>query len=234
MIKKDLIRRHPLGRFGFGAVDVLGNGGFGAVLARAGVGKTALLVQLALNEMIRGKRVLHVSMYEPVGKVALWYEELYARLAAGHAPSQRKSLWEESLPLRFIMTFKVEGFSVPKFKERLHDLLVPGIFKPEVVLIDGLHFDMIERGEMEDLKKLAEDLGVSVWFTVHIHRHQETGREGLPLPLVPFEDLFDFAVVLATQEERVGIRILKTPVAGSETCALTLDPSSMLVMDEAC
>ena len=49
--------------------DILPQGGFGAVLARAGVGKTALLVQLALNTMLRDKNVLHISLNDPVNKV---------------------------------------------------------------------------------------------------------------------------------------------------------------------
>ncbi|MCX7635935.1 MAG: AAA family ATPase [Syntrophales bacterium] len=234
MIRQDLILRHPLRRFGFGGEDILDEGGFGAVLARAGVGKTALLVQLALNAMIRGRRVLHVSMNEPVGKVGLWYEEMYSRLAAAHTPAQKKTLWEEILPLRFIMTFKVEGFSVPRFQERLNDLVVPGIFKPEVLLIDGLQFELTPRTDLEELKKLARAHNLRVWFTVHIHRHQEMGRAGIPIPLVPFENLFEFALLLATEEKRIGIRVLKTPIAGGEIPSLTLDPSSMLVMDEAC
>ena len=56
-------------------------GGFGAVLAHAGVGKTALLVQLALNSMLRSRNVLHVSLNDPVNKVNLWYSELFHHLA---------------------------------------------------------------------------------------------------------------------------------------------------------
>jgi ATP/maltotriose-dependent transcriptional regulator MalT len=42
------------------------------VLAPAGVGKTAFLVQLALNAMLQEKNVLHISLDEPVTKVSLW------------------------------------------------------------------------------------------------------------------------------------------------------------------
>ena len=55
MLKKEVIYRNPLVNIGYDQEDILANGGFGAVLAHAGVGKTALLVQLALNMMIREK-----------------------------------------------------------------------------------------------------------------------------------------------------------------------------------
>jgi hypothetical protein len=49
-------------------------------------------------------------------------------------------LWDAILPHRFIMTFKVEGFSVPKLEERLTDLTEQGIFFPNMIILDGLPF----------------------------------------------------------------------------------------------
>jgi KaiC/GvpD/RAD55 family RecA-like ATPase len=80
MFKNDLIVRNPLRRMGSETDDVIPEGGFGAVLAHAGVGKTALLVQLALNAMLRDRNVLHISLNDPVGKVSLWYQELFHHL----------------------------------------------------------------------------------------------------------------------------------------------------------
>jgi len=232
MIREDIIARHPLRHLGLQGDELLGEGAFGAVMARAGVGKTALLVQLALNAMVRGKRVLHVSMNDPVAKVALWYEEIFSLLAAPY-PSERKALWEEILPLRFIMTFKVEGFSAATFEERLNDLIIPGIFKPDLVLIDGMSFETAPRDDLSAVKEMARAQKVRAWFTVPIHRHQETGRAGIPLPLLPVKDLFDLVLLMATEAGAIRIRVLKGPEGMGETPTLFLDPSSLLVMDEA-
>lgn len=37
------------------STEIIAPGGFAAILARAGVGKTALLVQIAINSMLWGK-----------------------------------------------------------------------------------------------------------------------------------------------------------------------------------
>ena len=71
MLKKDLIMRNPLRMMGYENDEILKAGEFGAVLARAGVGKTAFLVQLSLNALLRGKNVLHISLEDPVNKVSL-------------------------------------------------------------------------------------------------------------------------------------------------------------------
>ena len=94
MLKRDLILKNPLSELGLTTDDIIPDAGFGAVLARAGVGKTAFLVQLALNSMLRGVNVLHISMYDPVDKVALWYKELFQRLAQQYQVEQIKKLWE--------------------------------------------------------------------------------------------------------------------------------------------
>ena len=63
MLRKDPILRNPLRAMGYENEDILSAGEFGAVLARAGVGKTAFLVQLSLNALLRGKNVLHISTH---------------------------------------------------------------------------------------------------------------------------------------------------------------------------
>ena len=48
----------------------------GLIMARAGLGKTALLVQIALDAILRGKRVLHISIGESLDKTKLWYDDI--------------------------------------------------------------------------------------------------------------------------------------------------------------
>ncbi len=98
MLKKDLILRNPLRLMGRENEDILDSGQFGAVLARAGVGKTAFLVQLSLNALLRGKNVLHISLTDPVDKVSLWYKEVFNLIAEQYQIHQINQLWESVLP----------------------------------------------------------------------------------------------------------------------------------------
>ena len=81
MLKKDLMLKSPLQLLGYENNDIIAEGKFGAVLARAGVGKTALLVQLAINTILRDKNVLHLSLNDPVKKVDLWYQQVLNNLS---------------------------------------------------------------------------------------------------------------------------------------------------------
>lgn len=230
MLKQELILRNPLRQLGFETEDILPAGGFGAVLAHAGVGKTALLVQLAINGMLRSRNVLHVSLNDPVNKVNLWYSELFQHLAGRYEGAQINRLWESVLPHRFIMTFRVESFSVPKLEERLSDLTEQGIFTPAMMIIDGLHFEESLRGDLNDLKTLAAARGMHVWFTVHTHRHESPGADGLP-PSFSAAGLFDLILELKPEHADIHIKLLKGKGSSPAGSPLLLDPSTMLIKD---
>lgn len=233
MLKKDLILRNPLRLLGTEQETILPPGGFGAILARAGVGKTSLMVQLALNSLLSSRNVLHISMDDPVKKVSLWYDEVFRHIAEKYQLVQIDQLWEAILPHRFIMTFKVEGFSVPRLEERLTDLTEQGIFFPNMIIIDGLPFTEDDRGQLQDLKQLALKHSLHVWFSVRTHRHETTESDGVPASFTEVSDLFEVLVGLQPEGEEIHVRVLKGGSADRDHRGLRLDPSTMLIMDVA-
>lgn len=231
MLKNDLILRNPLRLMGHENEAIVPEGGFGAVLARAGVGKTALIVQVALNTMLQQKNVLHVSLDDPVEKVSLWYQEVLNSMAQQYHVRQLKELWESIQMHRFIMTFKVGGFSAPKLEERVKDLTEQQIFNPHMVIIDGLPFDESLREPLEGLKAFSQNHHLHLWFTVTTHRHQTPGADGFPVQLSSVADLFDAAIQLQPEGKKIHIRNLKGGPEAGETHGQLLDPSTMLIMD---
>jgi hypothetical protein len=231
MLKNDLILRNPLRLMGHENEAIVPPGGFGAVLARAGVGKTALIVQVALNTMLQQKNVLHVSLDDPVEKVNLWYKEVLSSLASQYHVRQIKELWESIQMHRLIMTFKVDKFSVPKLEERVKDLTEQHIFNPHMVIIDGLPFDQRLRTPLEGLKTFSQNHRLHLWFTVTTHRHEAPGVDGLPVQLASVADLFDAAIELQPEGKKIHIRCVKGGPKDVEVCDQLLDPSTMLIQD---
>jgi hypothetical protein len=232
MLKHDLIMRNPLRFLGLETDDILISGQFGAILARAGVGKTALLIQIALNTMLRDKNVLHISLNDPVGKVNVWYQEVLGRLAQQYQVPNLDLLWDTIVPHRFIMTFQVEGFSAPRLEERLTDLMSQSIFRPDMILIDGQPFGQEAGTQLEELKALAAKLGLPMWFTVTTHRHEAPAEDGLPVQLSPVKDLFEVAIALQPVENTVHIKAVKGCPANECRPPLILDPVTMLIRSE--
>lgn len=217
----------PFYHMGYPSQDLLPDGGFGAILARAGVGKTAFLVQLALNKLLRDQNVLHISLSDPVDKVNLWYEEVFRNIAEKHRFTQKDRCWETILPNRFIMTFRAEGFSVPKLEERLTDLSEQGIFFPRMMAVDGLRFEETTRKTLTAFKELAAQYGLHAWFTVMTHRHEPPGPDGMPVPMLNVADLFEVVLELKPEEKAIQVKPLKGGPADGRP--LRLDPATMLV-----
>jgi len=232
MQPKNQITDNPLKNLGYASDDILPDSGFGAVLARAGVGKTSFLVQIALNAMLRHKRVLHISLHDPVNKINLWYKEIFQLLTKKFGVDQDRQLWETILPFRFILTMKVDGFSILRLEERLRDLTEQNIFLPKMIIIDGLPFDESTQNTFLDLKSLVKDLDAHVWFTARTHRHESPHADGLPIQMAEVKDLFDTIILLRPEGNNICINSLKGGTTDSHTTELEVDPSTMLIREK--
>ena len=237
MPRHDLILRNPLRLLGKTGDEILPAGGLGAILARSGVGKTALMVQLALNGLLNGSRVLHVSLSDPIGKVRLWYDEVLRDIAAEYERGALDDLWASMRPQRFIMSFTREGFSVPVLAERLEDLTEQQIFKPDIILLDGLPINDRTPVVLGEIKALASAQGANCWLTMRTHRDQPVGDDGFPLVPTGLAGYCDVALqldpgdgqVVGGGEQSVAVRVLKGDVPPGEQQQLYLDPTTMLV-----
>jgi hypothetical protein len=232
MLKKDILLTSPFRLLERDIDTNVSEGGFGAVLSRAGVGKTAFLVQLALHNMIQGNNVLHISLSDSVDKVGLRYRELFQNLTKQHDVKQINELWDTTLPHRFIMTFRVDSFSVPRLEERLTDITEQDIFHPRLTIIDGLHLDESVRQSLVDLKALAVKHSFHVWLSVNTHRHEEQSPDDMPPSLSSVADLLDVALKLQPEGKEIHIRTLKSVFEASDHPALYLDPSTMLIREK--
>lgn len=229
MLKRELILRNPVQSLAGESESILRAGHFGGILARAGVGKTALIVQIALHAMLNGRNVVHVSLNQPVTRTNLWYREIFGNIVRQMQIERAEALWEEILPHRFIMTFRAEGFSVPKLEERLTDLIEQKIFLPRLLIIDGLSFDEPQRENLAGLKHYARLNELGVWFSIRTHRHEAPGPGGLPRQILDVEDLFEVALSLVPVGEEIHVNVLKGITLPPEHAHLALDPATMLV-----
>jgi len=234
MMIKEMSERNPLRHLGLDMEILKENGAFGAVMAPAGVGKTALLVQIALQAMMKKLSVFHVSLQDPVNKVTLWYDEILQDLTKQYPTENVQELREDILLQRFIMTFRVDDFSVPKLAERLNDLAVQNIFQPQILIIDGLHFDSKIVPFLTEMKALAEKKNFFVWFSLHVHRNEEKKPAGFPLSIEGLQQYFQVILKIEEKGDYMSLKAIKGE--DRETAIdieLRLDPTTMLITDRA-
>jgi hypothetical protein len=210
MLKKDLILKSPVER-AIG-IENIAKGQFGAVLSRAGVGKTSFLVQIALTQLLADQKILHVSLDDPMDKINLRYEEAYTNLVdnIGYVdPQKAVRLWDDICPNKVGISYTESTFNTDKIKDYLKSFKKSDLALPSIIVIDGINFDKNVSDILEDLKGLNQEFGVFVWFSMKSHREEALSEDGFPVQLEAVKNLFDKAVFLQPIDDKIEAVILK-------------------------
>lgn len=206
----------------------------GLVMARAGLGKTALLVQIALDAILRGKRVIHVSIGQSIEKTKKWYEDILQGILQEHSVNRPHELIDMVARHRMIMTFKEAAFTRSRLEERLNDLILQDIFRPNCLIVDGFDFATADRDALEDIKNLMENMDMQAWFSAICHRTDpRISPAGVPAPCHEIDDLFDTIILLKPmQDATIHLDIIRNNVEQVQDIkGLSLDPTTMMVKE---
>lgn len=166
MKRQELIATNPLRLISPAAGGVVAGRHLALVTAPAGTGKTALLVQIALDKLLRGERVVHVGINDQLQHIKNWYGHVLATLARQANLSDTARLEEEIMGHRLLMTFMAENFSPARLAERLDGLRRHDIPLPQCLVIDGLACQLPAAAAiLAALKDYAEKRGITIWLS---------------------------------------------------------------------
>jgi len=232
MQKEELIKKNPLRVLNPLDMESLPDHRMGLVMARAGLGKTAILVQIAMDSMLQDQKVLHVSIGEDLEKAKAWYDDIFQYISEGYQLENASEIESGFMRNRMIMTFKEAAFSRPKLEERLNDLIYQNIFRPDIVVIDGYDFSESDYEAIMDLKEMMASMNVQVWFSALRHREDDRmSAAGVPAPCHEFDGLFDTVIIVQPEKESILLNIIKDEYDGAAGKILNLDPSTMMVKE---
>jgi hypothetical protein len=188
----------------------LGPGELGVLLAWTGVGKTACLTHLALEQLLQGACVLHVCIDETPEKIKIWYHELLKNAVAPRTGEDFASLQYRIEPLRFILAFLNQSFQLSKLEQSLGNLREQAGFSPAMAVVDGLDFDRMDRSTVSGFQRFAKESGLAIWFSARRHRHIATQNErGIPYPCHETDDLFHSILLLEPSAGAISLQVLK-------------------------
>ena len=182
-------------------------------MARAGVGKTAFLVQIGLDDAMRERPVLHVALGQDLEHVQSWYDALFDDLAQATHLADREQVRALINRNRVIQASPDTVFPHEHLDE-IVDLYGRAQFKPAVILIDGWdweHGGVVGRAaELGAFKLIAKRLGAVLWLSAQTHREATPAH---PTALVPpcaaYGELIDIGVFLEPEGTHVGVRLIK-------------------------
>ncbi|MBK8481168.1 MAG: AAA family ATPase [Proteobacteria bacterium] len=207
-----------------------GAGRLGVVMARAGEGKTACLVQISLSHLLRGQTVLHVSLEHTLDHVQSWYDALFDHVAGDEEERRLEATQALVTHRRIILTFGDRRLRPEKLAESLAALRATTRFQPEVLIIDGYDFDGLSTEEqhsaIDGFLAQAAELGAELWMAVQTHR-EHTGQHPLrmPPPTDAWGERIEVALFLEPHDGAVAVRLLKRHNESSPAeTALRLQP----------
>jgi len=228
MLRKDLIQKSPV--FHILGNEYLGQGRFGTVVSRAGVGKTQFLVQIAISLLLEGKKVIHISLDEPIDKINVRYKEGYTNLidSIGYIDPQKATrLWDDLGPCKFGITCQENTFSPKNIRDYLVSLKKNSIEIPAMIVVDGLDFDRDCSAVLDRLSELASEFSLGIWFSMKSHREEAFTSQGFPVQLDNVKERFEKALYLQPKEDKIEVVILKDGAKINERHLI--DPATMMI-----
>jgi len=239
MYRKEVNERSPMRVFEKSMHGGLGRGNVGVVLSRPGVGKKALLVQIALDDLLRDRRVLHISTEHAVDHVRAYYDELFHDIA-----SYTKLAEPESVRLdleRHRMIFSLLGHahtaegvsqSMKKLVETVAFAREIAHFSPDVIIIESFDFANASEAMVDTLVKLARDNSAELWVSTTTKSTEPVTAGSAPAPLDRFFEKISVVVYLESEKDVVRLRLLKDHESTAITdTSLRLDPHTMRIID---
>jgi len=225
--RKFLNARSPLRLLEKGLRGGLGAGNLGVVLAGHGVGKTSFLVGVALDDLLRSQRVLHVALDQTVAHVRAFYDTIFEELAGATQLQDSAATHKEVDHLRSIRTYRQGELTAAKLREAVAlDAQAGG--KPVLIVIDGLEASALERDELAKIQSLAGELEAEVWISVACPGEKVVA---LPEPLSRSADLISVILALEPGRESVRLRALKEHENPDvEALHVALDPRTLLLI----
>jgi hypothetical protein len=221
MLSEEIYARSPMKVFNQSIHGGLAAGELGGVVGGAGVGKSVLLVHLALDRILRDDNVLHISLRDSADHVRSFYDELFPRVtrAAGLGKAEALAITLERR--RMIQAYLNRPFSSQDLLGALDMLGDIMQFQPRAVFIDGFPADDAEG--LQALAQVAQDRKLAIWLAVRTHSDDT----------LPNSDCYNTVVKLEPVEDHVLLSALK--VHGNSdihTMGLELDPNRLMILGE--
>ncbi|MDR2595812.1 MAG: hypothetical protein LBC76_00685 [Treponema sp.] len=234
MVLSELVQRSPIRIFEQSIHGGLKAGEIGIIASMHGVGKTSVLVQLALDKLLQGKKVIHVSFTNHTHHVLAWYEDIFNEFISRKNLEDAAEIKNNLVKNRVLMNFNQDGMTTGQILNSLRAMIIQGGFKAEAVIVDGLDFNIAGRERIANVKDFAQELGVAVWYSCSINDDgQKYDKDNMPVLIKDFADIVDVVIVLEPKTDHVELSISKDRGSViSKSAAMRLDTKTLLILEK--
>ena len=234
MVKEELIQRSPLRLFDQSIHGGLKAGEIGVIASQRGIGKTSVLVQLALDKLLQGKKIIHVSFSRQTQYILAWYKDIFDEFINAKDLENADDIMDEVVKNRVLMNFNQDVISKEQIIKSLRALIVEGCFKADTIIIDGFDFYKASYDLINGVKTFAQELEISVWYSCNVKEdnQQYYDKEKIPLVLKDLADIIDVVIVLDPKPDFIEFSISKDRDSQEiKAVTMRLDPETLLISE---
>ncbi|MDR1256774.1 MAG: AAA family ATPase [Spirochaetaceae bacterium] len=231
MVKSELVQRSPVRLFEKTIQGGLGAGEIGIISAPKGAGKTSVLVQIALDKLLQGKKVIHISFNQRASHIQNWYEDIFEEIKKKKELENSADLANELMRNRVLMNFNQEGVNSDVIRRSLRSMIVEGGFGADSIIIDGFDFTIAQRSRVSTLKDFAREIGISVWYSCTLTGTAPYDKRSIPTVVAELEDLIDVVITLDAKTSHTELRVSKARGSYNVEGIIRLDPKTLLIQE---
>ncbi|GEM_PF-4765858 len=201
--------------FSLSPLSILGKEGLKGkmclLIARAGVGKTATLINMGLKVVFDGGRLIHISLEEAEPeKIRSYYEVILSEIIRLCDPeSDLKEFKRQMEERRMIITYPKERFSIELLNRTLDDLKRHMGFSPLMLILEGMDLQSEGMDNLYRLKEIAIDYGSILWLSSRIDIVNMEEDSTKWLRGIMETDLFSYVFQLASSSDSLYLYVLK-------------------------
>jgi KaiC/GvpD/RAD55 family RecA-like ATPase len=233
MLKEELIAKSPVRLLEKSIEGGLKTGNIGVIASRKGIGKTSVLVQLALDKLLQGEKVIHVSFTAHASYVISWYENIFSELARRRNLERLGDVKDGLVKNRVIMNFAQEAVTIDQILHSLKALVDEGGFKATTLIVDGYDFTKGSGDRLAKVKTFAVDTGLEVWYSATLAGEEPLlDRHNVPLLLHECLDSISVLILLEPKAEYIHFTIVKDHGRmNPQDLKLKLDAKTLLIAE---
>ncbi len=227
MVKQDLIERSPVRNFEKLLEGGVKKGEIGLIASKKGLGKTSILVQLAIDTLLQEKAVVHVSFNQQANHVMTWYENIFSEQAKRKNLDKAAEVKADLVSKRIVLNFNQETVRTGQVIKTIKALAESGI-KAESIIIDGFDFSKALPDEMEQMKSFAKETGATVWYSANA----ELENNELPQSISRYDSQLDVILFLEPGQDGIQIKVIKEHGKENVSTDLKLDVKTLLLAEK--
>ena len=241
MVKDELIERSPVRVFMKSIHGGLGPGEMGVIASVSGIGKTSVLVQIALDKLLQGSKVIHVSFNQHTDYILVWYKNIFDEFIRKKNLEDEQDIRNEIVKNRVLMKFNQEGLTVDQILRSLHAMIRDGGFAADHIIVDGYNFLPGDRDNVGKFREFGKELGLSLWFSCTVMNEPFYDKKNIPVIMNDYSDFFDVIMILEPKQETknpaspayIALTLARNrDIFNPRQPALRLDPRTLLLLED--